>query len=337
MKVQLSAINSKITPVITDCKGVSDYVKWGLDNLLPQYLFDTYLNCSELQSLINTITDYIIGEGISSNFSNDDLEETVKKCVLDYILFGGFSVECIRNKMGNIAEINYINVMDVRVDEKLTTAFISNEWKEWGVENVQRLPLFKKNKQQAHFLLFYRGTITRNINPIPIWFSGLKSAETLNQTRIFNLQNITNNFSGGGVITLNGVTLSDEELKKITEQFEQQYCGSENAGHLMVVNNPQSDGKIEFIRFQPDNMVDLYHSLQESATNDLYVAFRINKMLVGQNVQTGFAKQEFEDAFKLFTATVIKPLQNNIIKVFESINVDLEFKPFKINWDNGTI
>ena len=66
-------------------------------------------------------------------------------------------------------------------------------------------------------------------------------------------------------------------------------------------------------------------------------SFRINKMLVGQNVQTGFSQMEFENAYKLFDATVIKPLQNNIRKVFEQIGIEIEFKPFKIDWSDGTI
>ena len=46
---------------------------------------------------------------------------------------------------------------------------------------------------------------------------------------------------------------------------------------------------------------------------------------------------EFENAYKLFAATVIKPLQNNIRKIFAQIGIEIEFKPFKIDWSDGTI
>lgn len=343
-KLNLSALNlpTKAIPSVIDRKSSRDYVNWGKDNKLPQYLFDTYLGCSELQSLVNTISDYILGAGIESNYSlesdnGDTLEEVIQKCILDYVLFGGFSVECIRNKVEQVVRVNYVNVMNIRVNEALTTAYISNEWNTWSAKDLVTLPLFNKKKQQAHFILYYRGALTRNINPIPIWFSGLKSAETLIETRNFNLNNITNNFSANGMLALNGVELSQEELKRVTEEVESNYSGSDNAGRIIVVNNPNQEGKVEFTRLQPDNTADLYAALQENATNDLYVSFRINKMLVGQNVQTGFSQMEFENAYKLFDATVIKPLQNNIRKVFAQIGIEIEFKPFKIDWSDGTI
>ena len=46
----------------------------------------------------------------------------------------------------------------------------------------------------------------------------------------------------------------------------------------------------------------------------------------------GRKKQEFEDAYNLFYTTVIKPIQNEIVKVFNKLENDIEIKPFKINW-----
>ena len=329
-----------IVPDIVDKKTSKGYVNWGDDNKLPDYLWDSYLKCSNLQSIVNTVTDYIIGEGIDTtyNFISDDdetLEEVVKKATLDYILFGGFALECIRNSKGNIVRVNYQNVMNIRVNEELTTAYLSNKWGSWNGKNIITLPLFDKKELQPHFVFYYRGAITRNINPIPIWVSALKSVEVLNQTRTFNLSNITNNFSGGALISFNGTQLKSKEMKEIKEKLEEGYTGSNNAGKLLVVNNPNGEGKVEIVRLQPDNMGDLYKGLQESSVDDLFVAFRCNPILLGKNdTNGGFNKQEFAEAYKLYDQTVIKPLQNNIIKGFKKLDLEISFKPFKINWDN---
>ena len=177
--------------------------------------------------------------------------------------------------------------------------------------------------------------ISLNINPIPIWVSALKSVEVLNQTRTFNLSNITNNFSGGALISFNGTQLKSKEMKEIKEKVEAGYTGVNNAGKMLVVNNPNGEGKIEVVRLQPDNMGDLYKGLQESSVDDLFVAFRCNPILLGKNdTNGGFNKQEFAEAYKLYDQTVIKPLQNNIIKGLKKLGLDISFKPFKINWDN---
>lgn len=331
---------SVIVPEIVDKKTSKGYVNWGEDNKLPEYLWDSYLKCSNLQSIVNTVSDYIVGSGIESTYTflsdeDETIEEVVKKIVLDYILFGGFALECIRNVKGNVVRVNYQNVMNVRVDEELTTAYLSNRWGSWSGKNIITLPLFDKREKQPHFLFYFRGNITRNINPIPLWVSALKSVEVLNQTRTFNLNNITNNFSGGAVISFNGTQLKSKEMKEIKEKLEAGYTGSDNAGKMLVVNNPNGEGKVEITRLQPDNMGDLYRNLQDSSKDDLFVAFRCNPILLGKNdTNGGFNKQEFAEAYKLYNATVILPLQNNIVKCLNKIGLDIKFKPFKIDWED---
>lgn len=328
-----------VVPEIVDKKTSKGYVNWGEDNKFPVYIWESYLKCSNLQSIVNTVTDYIIGDGIDTKYtylSDDDetLEEVIKKATLDYILFGGFAVECIRNANGDIVRVNYQNVMNIRVDEELTTAYLSNKWGSWSGKSIVTLPLFDKSIKQPHFIFYFRGSITRNINPIPIWVSALKSVEVLNQTRTFNLSNITNNFNGGALISFNGTQLKSKEMKEIKEKLEAGYTGTDNAGKMLVVNNPNGEGKIEVIRLQPDNMSDLYKGLQESSINDLFVAFRCNPILLGKNdTNGGFNKQEFAEAYELYNRTVITPLQNNIVNSLNKLGLEIEFKPFNINWE----
>jgi hypothetical protein len=42
---------------------------------------------------------------------------------------------------------------------------------------------------------------------------------------------------------------------------------------------------------------------------------------------------EYENIFKLYNKTVIKPLQKNIIKAFNDMGVDLSFTDFKIDFN----
>ena len=326
-----------IVPDVIDKKTNRKWVNWGENNKLPNYLWDCYLKCSNLQAIINNFVNYTFGEGIISNYSylsdeGESIEEVVQKCILDFVIFGGFAIECIRNKKGDIVRINYQDVQNVRVDEQLTTAFLSNKWGSYSGKDTIELPLYDPKEQQDHFIMYYRGNITRNINPIPIWISALKSVEVLNQTRNFNLNNIVNNFSGGAIVSFNGTQMKSKELKEVKQKLEDGYTGSNNAGKMLVINNPNDEGKVEVIRLQPDNMGDLYKNLQDSSEHDLFVSFRINPMLLGLNESTGFASQEFENAYVLFNTTVIKPIQNNFKKIFNKIGVEIEFKPFAINW-----
>lgn len=321
-----------IVPDVVDKKTSKKYINWGEDNKLPNYLWDNYLSCSNLQAIVNTVVDFVIGEGVDTVFSQKDFVENIQKWVTDYILFGGFTVEALRNRNGDIAQLNYINVMNVRVDEELTTAFLSNNWGSWSGKDIIELPLYKDDEQQPHFIYYFRGNITRNINPIPMYIASLKSIEILNNVKNFHLNNLTNGFTASTIINLNDGTIKTRELSEIKKQLEEKFTGSSNAGKFILMNGGDKEHEATVVRLDADNFGDLYKALTESSENDLYVAFRINPMLVGVNVQTGFSKEEFENAFALYNSTVITPIKNIFIKQFDKLGVPVSFRDFKINW-----
>lgn len=321
-----------IVPDVVDKKTSKKYINWGEDNKLPNYLWDNYLSCSNLQAIVNTVVDFVIGEGVDTVFSQKDFVENIQKWVTDYVLFGGFAVEGLRNRNGDIAQLNYINVMNVRVDEELTTAFLSNNWGSWSGKDIIELPLYKEDEKQPHFIYYFRGNITRNINPIPMYIASLKSIEILNNVKNFHLNNLTNGFTASTIINLNDGTIKTRELSEIKKQLEEKFTGSSNAGKFILMNGGDKEHEATVVRLDADNFGDLYKALTESSENDLYVAFRINPMLVGVNVQTGFSKEEFENAFALYNSTMITPIKNIFIKQFEKLGVPVSFRNFKINW-----
>lgn len=326
-----------IIPDCFDFKGAMEFIKWGEDNKFPLYLWDNYLKNSNLQSAVNTLCDYIVGEGIATDFDRinadgETLSDILAKSVFDYILFGGFALEGIRNQKGDIVRLNYINVQNIRVDEALTTAYLSNSWNQWNRKAMVTLPLWRGDETQDHFIFYFRGNITRNINPVPLYISALKSIEILNQTRNFHLHNLQNNFSGSVLVALNGTSIKSSELQEIKAQLEGEYTGTENAGKVLLVNNANSDGKIEVNRLSADNAGDLYQQLAESSVDDIFVAFRMNPILVGKNVSTGFSKQEFQQAYSLFDATVITPIKKTLQKQLAKLGVNIDFTDIKINW-----
>ena len=321
-----------IIPDVVDKRTSKKYINWGEDNKLPNYLWDNYLSCSNLQSIVNSLKDFVIGDGVDGVFVYKDFADNVEKWVLDYILFGGFAVEGIRNRNGEIVQLNYINVMNVRVDEELTTAFLSNNWGSWSGKDIVQLPLFKEDEKQPHFIYYFRGNLTRNINPIPCYIASLKSIEILNNVKNFHLNNLTNGFTASTIINLNDGSIKTRELAEIKKQLEEKFTGSSNAGKFILVNGGDKEHEATVARLDADNFGDLYQALTASSENDLYVAFRINPILVGVNVQTGFSKEEFENAFALYNSTMVTPIKNTFIKQFNKLGVDFSFKDFKINW-----
>lgn len=323
---------------VIDKKSTRDFVLWGADNRLPNTIYDTYMTCSDLQTLVNRQIDYVIGNDMMITkddrllTDNDSIEYVINSCIADYTLFGGFAVEGIRNSLGNLVRLNYVNVMSVRVDETLTTAFISNKWGSWQGKNMITLPLYDKNEIQPHFIFYYRGSTNRAINPTPTWYAAMKSAMVLNESRNYNLNNIINNFSSNVVIALNGTSIKTRELEEIKNGITMGYTGSNNAGKTMVINNTNAEGKVEITRLDSDKAADIYRNVQESSQNDLYTAFAMNPILIGVNVQTGFSKTEFAAAYALYKSTIIAPIRRQIEREFGKLGVGIKFFDLKIDW-----
>ena len=82
-----------VVPTIFDKKTNKKWINWGEDNKMPQYIWDSYLKCSNLQAIINSFMNYITGNGIKIHYTGKtneySIEDTIEKCIFDYVLFGG--------------------------------------------------------------------------------------------------------------------------------------------------------------------------------------------------------------------------------------------------------
>lgn len=331
--IKLSIIEpSKIQiPLILDIKGSDKWVRYGSDNLFPQFLWENYLLNSNLQAIINTMADYIAGNNIlCSEMINKDgetLKEIIKKCIVDYLIFGGFTVEVIRNKERGIAEIYYQDIQNVRVNEPETKAYLSSNWASWD----NKPAVLSLNSNNLHFLYYVKNPITRGIYPIPIYQGALKSILILNSTRDFHLNNLQNNFTGNSIINFNNGIPSEDIQEEIEHKIREKFSGSTNAGKFILSFNDNKDSAVTIERLESDNFGELYQSLQDSSKKDIFTAFRIAPILVGVNPDNnGFSKTEYLEAFTLYNRTVIQPIQNIIREAFMKIGLDINFISFKL-------
>ena len=70
-KLTFAAINPFVTsniilPTEEEARN-KGFVTWGTDNKYPNYLWDLYLNCATLQSIINGTADFIVGNDVICN------------------------------------------------------------------------------------------------------------------------------------------------------------------------------------------------------------------------------------------------------------------------------
>ena len=334
---------TKEIPKLVCVKGKnSSFVKYGENNDFPDYIFELYNNSSQMSAIIDTMLRYIEGNGIVSNYplkivnrKYETFNDLIEKLILDYLLYGGFSMQITRNKLGEIAELNYVNMRYVRVSDDEDKIFYSEEWNK-GRRTPKIYDRYIPNSKFPTSILYYKGRKTRNVYPTPMYLSALTSLEISTQIPEYHLNCLENGFLPGGIINFsNGSNLSEDVMEEIEDRIKEKFTGVKNASKILLSFNDSTEHATTFERLADDGNIDVYSNLADSVEKNIYTAFRISKLLLGNaEDSTGFNKQSYIESFALYQKTVIQPIQSELEEVINGVLGEgaLHFNEFQINW-----
>lgn len=344
VNIQLAALNPYIVDNIQQGveKEISgkDFIGWGENNKYFDYLYDLYSNVPTLQTIINAARDYIVGDGVENDFTvnpHETISELIDKIAQDYLIYGGFALEIIKDFGGRVSEVHHCPFYKLRSDKKNELFFYSDDWgKSYGRVNYVTIPKFAPNDTNARSIVYFKDNTTRGTYPLPMWDSAKMYAEIEKKIADFHLNEINNNFHTSKIINFNNGVPDDNLKTEIEANLNEKFSGAENAGRVLLAFNASKDNETTVTDLAADDFDVRYETLAERAEQQLYTAFRATPNLIGLPTKTtGFNAQEYDGAFKLFNKTVIAPIQRNIQKVFKRIygNDVLTIKPFVINFE----
>lgn len=338
IKIAFAATNDYITEAIPLPKEKAvrgyDFMAWGEDNHYPDFLYDLYLNCASLQTLINGIVDYIMGDGINvvngTQFPN--LDEVLSKVVEDYIIFGVGAINVIRDKANNPREIYWLDARKVRANDKCDVFYFSEDWnKTYGRVDCIKLPKFKKDSVEPSSIIYFKRKQSRGVYPVPMWGAAVKSVVTEVEIGKYHLNEIFNNFAASAVINFNNGVPDDEDKDEIEKNVNEKFTGSENAGRFMLSFNDNKENAVTVERLGTDDFDQRYSALASRVRSEIFTAFRANPNLFGLPTENlGFNNEEYESTFKLFNRTVVRPIQNDLIALFRDLGTEIEITPFSM-------
>ena len=319
------------------------WYNWGNDNKLPYYLYGLYEKSSLMQSIINTTLNFVIGNSIESNYKpNEDetWEDLIKNLGLDYLIYGGFAIQVMYNKMGQIHSLNWLDMRKIRTDEEHTKVYYS---KEFATKSSPQYLTFKTWKRGEEYrnesaVFFYTGG-KRTVYPLPRYSGSIPAIETSIRIDNFHLNAIKNNFNGNFIINLNNGIPTDDVKKELERKIKEKFCGDENAGGFLLVFNDSKENGVTVERIQDDQFDKKYEALKSQTITSIFTGFSAPSQLFGYAI-TGnvFSRQEYQDAFDLYSRLQITPIQNLFKRVFECIysqeNV-IEFIPFELSTEDN--
>ena len=351
-KIQLSALNpylqdNKVENVEKEISGV-DFIAWGTDNQYPGYLFSLYEDCATLQSIINGTVDFVCGNDISCNLpifektvnkNGDTINDIIQRISTDYLIFGGFALQVIRNSLGEITELYWVDFTKIRSDRKNEVIFFSEDWcKSYGRVKYIIYPKFNPNDSNPSSIFYYKGNKTRGTYPTPLYNAAITACELEKKINQFHLSEINNNFLTSKIINFNSGVPDDDLKNEIERNLNEKFSGAENAGRILISFNNNKDSETTVADIPQDEFGERYDSLAKRSTSQIFTAFRATPNLFGLPTETtGFNQQEFSEAFKLYNRTAVKPIQKVIVDTFDKIfGVDgsITIEPFNLEYDS---
>lgn len=334
-----------------------DFVEWGKGNNYPGYLLDLYNNVTTLRSIINGNIDFVTGDDVTilplgdrfaegiMNTRGDLITDIVRDLAKDYNLYGGFALQIIRDHNGDVAEIYYIDMRFIRSNKENDVFYYNEHWEKGGRKDVIIYPKFLRNldwasltdeerDRHASSILFVKNVHTQ-VYPAPMYAASVLSCEIEKAISQYHWNSLNNNFCPDIIINFNNGDPGDEIKEEIVSDLEEKFSGYQNGKRFMVSFNKDRMSAVTIDAIKTDDFSERYKALEESCRRQIFSAFRAQPLLFGLNsdVSTGFSTDEFEQTFKLYNRTQIRPVQRLIADAFDRIYGSkgvLTIKPFSL-------
>lgn len=314
------------------------WVYYGDDNLFPNHLLALYQYSSINRACINAIFYGVKGknltviEGDKNRIGMANRSETVydvyQKCVLDRVLFGGFALNIVKSNDGGISEFYHSDFSRLRAGKEddfgmIDTYFYSIDWKNPTKYKPLEIPGFNLSPDSApsQIMYFKQYSPSMSYYPPPDYLGGVTTIQLDIEVKNFHLNNTQNSMMPSvAVIFKNGVP-SEEERDIMYRQLEAKYASTNNAGKffLFYAETPETAPEIVPI---PNNASDAwYGNMAPQIEQTILTSHRITSpMILGIKTsgQLG-GRAEMLDAYDLFMETVIKPIQEEVLKGFEKV------------------
>ena len=331
-----------VSPKETVVRG-KDFVEWGDMNGYPDYLLELTKTVPTLRSIINGTVDFIVGDNVSivplhpdwkpgqMNKRGDTIAEQVEDLARDYETYGGYALQIIRDLMGRIAEIYYIDVRFLRMNKECDVFWYSEKWAEKGKKDAVMYPAFRldiaekwatftdeERNRNASSILYVKTTHSQ-VYPMPVYAASVKACEIERLVDDFWVNSVENGFSPSMIINFNNGEPTDQMKEEIEEEVTEKFTGPSNAGRFMLCWNKNKESATTFEVPQVTDFGEKYKALAENSRQKIFTAFRAYPNIFGLSTATGFSIEEFDSAFKLYNRTSVRPVQRMIADTYDKI------------------
>lgn len=273
------------------------YIKWGCKDEIPENLLNLYNEVPEHSSSINFILNNLVKDGIEQiDFW------TLQKLALDYLIFGGFSVEKIKQRGGDYI-YKYLDITKCRLSGDKQSVGYSDNWNSLKVDIVWK-SVITDSKGDGIFI--FKNPKSRGDYPTPHYQSSLKSLDTMYHISEYHNNNAKNGFTPNVIINFNNGEPDEDTKANIERQVEDKFTGANGQKFILSFNDSEQT-KTTIEKLDNDNLDQKFETLQKFIQNQIIIGHQITSgQLIGVKPENqGFSKTEYSEAMEIFEETII--------------------------------
>jgi hypothetical protein len=327
-----------IDPVETVAK--EGWVKWGIDNLYPQFLWSLYVNSPIHGGIINSKNTFISGAGLNyegtenwdeinkNGRSKYTLDELVEMYSLDQEVINGYYIKCVYDSLNQKWQLEHLDFELMRPNENGTIYYYSENWATSRQNDKTKFKeytsFFNRTSETKECVLFIKAKsrqfiletkkLTSGYYPIPLYSGGIDSILTDIEINFFRLSEVVNGYKGGTLISLNnGIPESEEQAEKIVYDLKLNATDKRKQGGVSVTFSDGKDREPSIVQLNGNDLDKRYESTEVGLSKKIFISHSvINPKMFGYIQDNSMFSQDLENDFKLFNRTYVKKRQKNI-------------------------
>lgn len=326
------------------------WVSYGITNIAPQELIRLYNSSPTHRACVQSKWYGVRGEKlmvdigqenrlVMVNSLGDTLFDIWNKATLDFILYGGFSLNVVWRKDRDLGfELYYMDFSKLRAAksdlyDRVHHYYYCVDWESYRRPGFQprKLQAFDPSAEEPSQVFYYTTHSAGNMYyPTPSYWGAATAIAT--EVEIYNwwYNNICNGLQPSLFVSLSPVP-GPEERQAIYENLSGKYGGSNNSGKLFLTFSDNKDQAPVVEQIQPNSSDKQFLEMGEAVQQAILTSHQISSPeLLGIQTPGALGAPNHLEAQDHFQHLVIEPIQTEIKTVFEKMLLLRDKTPIKI-------
>jgi hypothetical protein len=308
------------------------YIRFGSDNLFPQYMNQMYYMSPLHGAIVDFKTNATIGGGYTFDESKlSDMEkvvlyafgkkigfkDTIKVVTKDVILHGRvyFSIELKNGKTHNVKRIA---PEKVRINQAKTLYAVNEDW-QYGMQITTYEPYHPECKDGIYLYVYEQKSVGQDYYPLPQYTSALNFAFLSGELSYLQKSNIQNSIFPSFAMMFPKKPQGPEEMQLIKDTVNK-LKGAENAGKAVAFFANNKESLPDLVNVPTNSNDELFRGVSELNTEQICFAHTIDPILLGVRTSGALGSgSDIKQAYVIFEKNTIIPLRETVTDIMNGL------------------